>query len=131
MNLSPEHVLGSLGRGRANGLSVHELVCKIRHQLYFPGMPAPPQPARPNLADQRKVRELVEQLRREGHPICATPRDGYFLANTAEELDETCRFLRERALTSLVQIAQLRRKPLPELMGQLALDIARAQGETA
>lgn len=131
MNLSPEHVLGALRRGRANGLSVHELVCEIRNRLYFPGQPVDPQTVRQNLAQQRMVRMIVEQLRREGHPICATPRDGYFLAATAEELDETCNFLRERALTSLVQIAQLRRKPLPELMGQLALDIARAQGEPA
>lgn len=70
---------------------------------------------------ERQLREIVVQLRLEGHHVCATPGHGYFLAANAEELDATCLFLHDRAMTSLKQIAAMKRISLPDLRGQLHL----------
>lgn len=69
----------------------------------------------------RLVRELVTELRLEGVAICGRPETGYFIAATAEELEETCGFLRARAMHSLTIESRMRRVPLPELIGQLRL----------
>ncbi len=69
----------------------------------------------------RHVRTLVTELRLQGIPVCGTPRDGYYIANTPEELESTCAFLRSRAMHSLVLEARLRKLPLPDLLGQLKL----------
>ncbi|HEU4601547.1 MAG TPA: hypothetical protein VFS24_06250 [Steroidobacteraceae bacterium] len=71
---------------------------------------------------ERAVRDLVVQLRLAGHHICSHPSDGYFMAATAEELDACCNFLYERAMTSLTQVAAMRRVSLPDLRGQLHLN---------
>lgn len=71
--------------------------------------------------DQRNIRKAVEELRREGHHICADPARGYFIAGTARELDDTCRFLYRRAMTSLNQVAAMKRVSLPDLAGQLRI----------
>lgn len=72
--------------------------------------------------DERLLRSLVSQAREHGVPIGATPRDGYFVAKTADELRECCEFLRSRAMHSLRIEARLRRISLPELLGQLSLN---------
>lgn len=72
-------------------------------------------------ANKRAVRHLVSELREAGIAVCGHPRTGYFIAATAEELQETCAFLRERAMHSLVLEARLRNVPLPDLLGQLKL----------
>lgn len=118
MTITPDDVLAVIGRGRANGMTA----CDLRNAV------ANRQRALLSVAatasSTRKVREAVEALRRAGHPVCATPEDGYYLAGTDEELSSTIAFLRSRAMTSLVQIAQLRRVSLPTLMGQLQLELA-------
>lgn len=70
---------------------------------------------------ERHIRELVTQLRMDGTAICGVPRSGYYIAATADELEETCAFLRSRAMRSLVLESRLRRIPLPDLLGQLTL----------
>src|SRR5688572_20112073 len=70
---------------------------------------------------ERTVRELVTELRSDGRAVCGHPADGYFMAATREELEETCAFLRARAMHSLVLEAKLRRMPLADLVGQLHL----------
>lgn len=70
---------------------------------------------------QRRIRKLVEELRSEGHHICATPAAGYYIAETPEELERSCRFLFDRAMTSLRQVAAMKRVSLPDLEGQLNL----------
>lgn len=71
---------------------------------------------------ERKVRDYVTDARRSGHPVCGEPGTGYYLAATPEELEETCQFLQQRALTSLALVAALRRVPLGSLMGQMKLE---------
>lgn len=72
-------------------------------------------------AEQRHIRNIVEELRKKGHHICAHPSHGYFIAETPEELDDTCTFLYRRAMTSLSQVAAMKRVALPDLAGQLQL----------
>lgn len=88
--------------GKGNGIGVKDLAQQLS-------------------AQERHVRTLISDLRGEGHAICGTPRDGYYIAATPEELQQTCEFLRHRALHSLGLEAKLRRIPLPDLLGQLHL----------
>lgn len=69
----------------------------------------------------RLIRTCVSQLRGDGIAICGHPTSGYYIAKTAEEIEETCQFLRTRAMHSLLLEAKLRRLPLPDLLGQLRL----------
>lgn len=75
----------------------------------------------PTRGDERRVRELVVELRLEGHHVCATTEDGYFLALTPDELADTIAFLRKRAMRSLEQIAAMKHVSIPDLFGQLHL----------
>lgn len=68
---------------------------------------------------ERQVRELVSALRLEGVAVCGTPQTGYYIAANAAELDETCQFLRNRAMHSLQLESRLRKIPMPDLLGQL------------
>lgn len=70
---------------------------------------------------ERQLRHMIEMLRRQGYHICGTPKDGYYMAANDAELICTCDFLYERAMTSLAQIAAMRRVSLPDLRGQLRL----------
>jgi biotin operon repressor len=70
---------------------------------------------------ERMLRTLISAAREDGIAICGRPDSGYFVAATAAELEDTCRFLRDRAMHSLRIEAQLRRLPLPDLLGQLHL----------
>lgn len=69
----------------------------------------------------RIVRNLVSEARLDGEAVCGTPRDGYYMAANADELEETCRFLRDRAMHSLTLESRMRRVPMPDLLGQLKL----------
>lgn len=97
-------VLGVLSRhvGRNNGISMRDL--EINTELL-----------------PRTLRSHIEALRNDGHAICGTPADGYFIAETAEEMESTCEFLYARAMCSLKQISCMKRIPLPDLRGQLHL----------
>lgn len=109
--LTPDAVLATLGAqcvGEAHGVTVREL---HRAVTGLHGTPA----------CERKLRHIVEALRRAGHPICATPTHGYYIAADAAELDRACEFLYGRAMTSLRQVSALRRVALPDLLGQLRL----------
>ncbi len=88
--------------GKGNGIGVKALAVQLQTK-------------------ERHVRTLVSALRDEGHAICGTPQDGYYIAATPEELTQTCEFLRHRAMHSLGLEAKLRRIPLPDLLGQLHL----------
>lgn len=95
--------------GAANGLAIHRLVYEITGATLR------------DEAAERRVRSLVSELREEGVAIAAHPRHGYYIAETPEELEECCRFLRSRAMHSLVLESKLRKIPLPELLGQMRL----------
>ncbi len=101
-----EVLAGHIGSPR--GISSRDLVLEVRG-----GWPAP--------ACQRAARRVIESLRREGEHVCGTPAEGYYLAATPTELDRTCLFLYARAMTTLAQVAAMKRVSLPDLRGQLRL----------
>lgn len=107
--LSPEAVLAELQgrRGAANGITARDLVHSVTQRF--------------NTADERRLRQIIEKLRRDGHPICAHPANGYHLAANADELDRCCEYLTGRAMTSLQQVCAMKRVALPDLYGQLGL----------
>lgn len=109
--ITPAQVLTELSHhiGQVHGVHVRELVQRITGQVFTSG----PQ--------ERKVRQIIVDLRMEGHHICAHPALGYFMAETADELEQTIEFLYDRAMTSLAQIARLKKIALPDLRGQLHL----------
>ena len=75
----------------------------------------------------RIIRQLITDLRKEGIPICSDmdrEGGGYYLASAGGELERYCMKLRTRALKLLQVEANLRRKTLPELLGQIALAMA-------
>ena len=69
----------------------------------------------------RTIRKLISELREDGHAVCGTPKDGYYIAATAAELEETCRFIRRRSMHGLRMESQMRKIPLTDLLGQLHL----------
>lgn len=93
----------STRRGRANGISV-----KLLAQL--------------SGVHERGVRTAVSELREQGLAVCSHPSAGYWIADSAKELDDCCQFLRSRALHSLLLEARLRNVALPDLLGQLRLN---------
>lgn len=70
---------------------------------------------------ERLVRTLVTELREQGTGLCGTPSDGYYIAETPGELEESCKFLRSRAMKSLTLESRLRKIPMADLLGQLRL----------
>lgn len=112
-DITLETVLHALqGRlGAANGLSARDLAYQITGRV--------------NAADERRLRQVIEQLRRQGHAICAHPHTGYHFAANATELEQTCEFLLHRAMCSIEQISALKRIAVPDLRGQLGLPLTK------
>ncbi len=88
--------------GREHGITGNDLAYRLRIRM-------------------RLLRNVISELRLYGIAVCGTPEAGYYIAATAEELEQTCQFLRARALHSLTLEARLRKLPLPDLIGQLHL----------
>ena len=86
--------------GRRNGIRAEDLAARLG-------------------VTERTLRELVSAARENGVAIVGTPETGYYVAQTADELEECCKFLRSRAMHSLAMEARLRKVALPELLGQL------------
>ena len=73
----------------------------------------------------RTLRRLISMCReRDGAAICGHPVSGYYIAVTPEDLEETCRFLEQRAMHSLRLLSRMRRMSMPDLVGQLRLNQA-------
>jgi len=76
--------------------------------------------------ETRRLRGLIRSLQQEGIPIlssCGAADGGYWLAETPEELAEFCRKEHGKALGILIKESRIRRIALPELLGQLALEL--------
>lgn len=110
MEINRESVLAELSRhiGKANGITCADLVRAITWKA-------------PSEGDKRRLRHVIEELRMEGHHICGHPSSGYFIARNEAELNETCKFLADRALTSLAQAARMKKLAIPDIHGQLRL----------
>lgn len=78
-------------------------------------------------ASPRMVQLIVNRLRREhGVSIASTATEpaGYYLIETVEELKQFKHEQKAKALGILVAIAAVDRIALPELLGQLAIEVA-------
>lgn len=119
--IRPDAVLAELAsrRGAANGISARHLSYQLTGRV--------------SAADERRLRSVIEHLRRQGEPICGHPATGYHLAANPTEMDRTCEFLLTRAMASLEQISAIKRCALPDLRGQLGLPLpttAHPEGTT-
>lgn len=99
----------SLCRGKAKGIDMSELLFRL-------GMSD-------TETNKRKARKLIEDLRREGKGICAMPEHGYYMARNDKELRGGCKFLRSRSLNSLELEAAMLKVSLPELLGQMTMEL--------
>ena len=108
--ITRDTVLAAFARhiGEAEGVSARDLVGEIAGLFAVD-------------ADERRLRSVIEELRREGMHICGHPSTGYYLAANDDELQRTCNFLFERSITGLEQIAAMQKVSLPDLRGQLRL----------
>lgn len=89
-------------------------------------------PPKTSISGTREIRKVVEMLRREGLPICSfrgKGENGYYLAAAGVELEEYCRRLRREALKKLAMEAKLRKQTLPQLLGEIALNIQAIETE--
>ena len=109
--ITVDTVLSALGRGKASGLTANELVYAITGQ--------------PGAGLERQLRQVIEALRMAGHPVCGIPTDGYYLAATAEELNETCEFLYSRSVGTLKKVTAMKHVAMPDLRGQLGLPLKK------
>lgn len=76
----------------------------------------------------RMVQHAIHRLRIEhGAPIASAAGHphGYYLAETAEEVEQCYKEHRSKALSTLAAMAALRRIHLADLLGQLQLEVAR------
>ena len=104
------NIMSACHRGQANGIHGKNLAVKLGLEGEH-GM--------------RVMRRAISELRKSGVAIAGMPETGYFVATTADELDDFCiRFLESRALHSLTLSSRLRRIPLAQLCGQLLLNQA-------
>lgn len=71
---------------------------------------------------ERKLRDFVTECRLDGLAICGSPKTGYFVARTQDEIEETIKFLKHRALTSLALVATLEKRPMADVLGQLHIN---------
>lgn len=95
--------------GTARGVTAVQLVMEIRGRF-------------DSERQTRALRKIIEQLRREGFHVCGHPSNGYYMAASDAELIATCNFLYDRAMTTLSQVAAMRRVSLPDLKGQLRIN---------
>lgn len=111
MQITAAAVLSELQHhiGQDKGIHVRELVQRITGQTT----------ATDHL--ERKVREVITELRMQGEHVCGHPATGYFMAAEAAELQATCNFLYSRSMTGLQQVAAMQRVSMPDLRGQFHL----------
>lgn len=105
VQITKDQVLTELRRhnGREEGIHIKDLVARVTNSLLC------------GEAEERKVRKLIEELRREHHAICAHPDTGYYMAATTRELNETCAFLLARADTTVAQVAAMKGREAPDI----------------
>ncbi|MBF0293250.1 MAG: hypothetical protein HQK86_13945 [Nitrospinae bacterium] len=94
--------------GRGNGVSADQLVLEITGE-----------PAGTN--SLRLLRTRIEELRRDCVAVCGTPGTGYFYSENQADINETCEWLYQRAMTTLTQVSRMKKRPDPNLREQLAL----------
>ncbi len=102
-----------VGRGRAIGMA----------DLYTEVYGKSP---RSRITGTRRLRKLITGLRNRGVPICSVADaegGGYYIPAAGSEMEAHLKRLRNQGLKKLVQEAHLRKISLPELLGQISLNL--------
>ena len=84
------------------------------------------EPWKDRINDTRPLRRLITELRKEGVPVCSSVRStggGYYVSSVGSELAAECDRLKRRALGLLARAAIMSKTSMPDLMGQLSLEI--------
>ena len=74
----------------------------------------------------RRLRTIITAQRKKGARIASTSSKnggGYYIVRAASELDEYCGRLRRAALNKLMMESRLRKISMPELLGQMQLNM--------
>lgn len=101
--------------GRAKAIGMGELYERVFKESYAH-----------RINDTRILRRMITELRQEGIAICSAANrngGGYWLASAGSEVNTYCKKLHTRALSILKMEANIRKISLPELMGQMELDL--------
>lgn len=83
-------------------------------------------PYKSKINGTRALRRVITKLREEGFPICSTPGSedgGYYMASSGSDLEQFCASLRNQGLRKLALEAKLRKKTLPDLLGEIQLKL--------
>lgn len=99
--------------GRANAIDMGELYRRVYGEEW-----------RHKINDTRKLREVITDLRQSGAAIGSSASQaggGYYLMS-GSELQEWADRVQAQALRKLGMVAKLRRRTLPELLGQIAVE---------
>lgn len=76
---------------------------------------------------ERRVKEAINVLIRDGHPIVSDGRDGFRIATTKAERDEAATRLRKAGIAVMVRASRLQDIPLEQTMHQAALEFGGGQ----
>lgn len=82
--------------------------------------------------DTRPLRNIITELRNEGCLIGDTrkrSRGGYYIARSASELNEFFDRRIQEALKKLKMVSNMKHIGLDEMLGQMALNLRRSEGE--
>lgn len=104
-------------RGRENPVDMGELYSRVFGR-----------PWRHKINDTRDLRRVVTLLRRSGQPICSVSSKeggGYYMASAGSEVEDYKRRMTRKALRLLAQVATISKIALPELLGQMQLNLQK------
>jgi hypothetical protein len=89
---------------------------------------------RNRINDTRRLRKLITDMRREGVAICSVSGHtggGYYLASAGSELLGYLRRSKIRALRILARVATIQKVSLPDLLGQMRLEMENGDEKAA
>jgi len=89
---------------------------------------------RNRINDTRRLRTLITTMRREGVAICSVSTKeggGYYLASAGSELVAYLRRSKYRALRILARVAKIQKVSLPDLLGQMKLEMEKDHEKAA
>ena len=83
-----------------------------------------------HFGDERKIRRMIEHLRRQGVPICSTAR-GYFTPQDAGEMLKSTDYSDSYAISIFTRTAREKKISLLEYLGQLRMKFGGESAENA
>jgi hypothetical protein len=84
------------------------------------------EPPKTKISGTRKLRYLINDLRKEGNPICSSSNKdnpGYYIAAAGSELENFLKRIRMRALKVLKLESTIRKIALPQLLNEITLNL--------